>query len=460
MRLSPDTLSSVRNVQRPTYERADVTPGIVHLGLGNFHRAHQAVYVEDCLAMTPDWGIRGVSLRRPDMRDALAPQGGLYTLAVRDGAGTRARIIGSVLEVLVAREGVAPVLAALCDPATRIVSLTVTEKGYCRDGAGDLDTSHPGIAADLARPEAPVSVPGLLVEALRLRREAGLQPFTVLSCDNLPANGATLARVVGQFARLRDPALAGWIGAEVAFPSSMVDRIVPATTAEDRAGIAALSGLEDAWPVVTEPFCQWVVEDHFPAGRPDLAAAGVQFVGDVAPYEHMKLRMLNGAHSTLAYLGQIKGYETVADVMQDALLADLVAAVMAEAAGTLPLPRAELELYASSLQTRFRNPALHHKTAQIAMDGSQKLPQRLLAPLTEAHETGRPWGALATGVAGWVAYLLAADCPVEDPMGQVLSGAAAQGVEAVLDLRAVFGDLSDASWFREAVLAEVAHLRH
>ncbi|WJY21909.1 mannitol dehydrogenase family protein [Fontisubflavum oceani] len=453
MKLTPDALTRARNIQRPAYDRAHVTPGIVHLGLGNFHRAHQAVYVDECLAATPDWGIRGVSLRRPDMRDALAPQSGLYTLAVRDGAGTAARVIGSVLEVVVAGEGIGPVLAAMTDPATRIVSLTVTEKGYCRDGAGDLGQAHPAVAADLATPERPGSVPGLLVEALRARRAAGAPPFTVLSCDNLPENGAALARVVLQFAALRDTELAEWITAEVAFPSSMVDRIVPATTEADRAEIAALTGLEDAWPVVTEPFCQWVVEDRFPAGRPDLAAAGVQFVSDVAPYEHMKLRMLNGAHSTLAYLGQLRGHETVADVMGDAELAELVADVMTQSAGTLSLPQDELSAYATRLQDRFRNPALHHMTAQIAMDGSQKLPQRLLAPIAEAHAAGRPWDALATGVAGWLRYL--ERFAPEDPMADELRLAAAKGPDAVLDLRAVFGDLSDAHWFREGVLARL-----
>ncbi|RMA43831.1 mannitol dehydrogenase family protein [Rhodophyticola porphyridii] len=459
MRLSPRTLAETRNAARPAYDRARVTPGIVHLGLGNFHRAHQAVYVDDCLGATPDWGIRGVSLRRPDMRDALAPQSGLYTLAIRDGEGTRARIIGAVLDVLVATEAGGGVLAALCDPAIRIVSLTVTEKGYCRDGAGDLAVEHPAVAADLATPESPGSVPGLLVEALRRRRAAGVAPFTVLSCDNLPDNGATLARIVAQFARQRDAGLADWIAAEVAFPGSMVDRIVPATGDGDLAEIAALTGVEDAWPVVTEPFCQWVIEDRFPAGRPDLASAGVEFVDDVALYEKMKLRMLNGAHSTLAYLGHLRHHETVADVMQDAELAALVAEVMREAAGTLPLPAADLAGYAKRLQARFRNPALHHRTAQIAMDGSQKLPQRLLAPIAEAQAAGRPWAAMGRGVAGWIAYLLARDGTVEDPLAGQLRAAAAAGPETILSLRAVFGDLADARWFTDAILAEVARLR-
>lgn len=435
----------------------------MHLGVGNFHRAHQAVYVDDCLAADGSWGIRGVSLRRPDMRDALAPQDGLYTLAVKDGATTQARIVGSILDMLVATEDIGPVLAAMTDPATRIVSLTVTEKGYCHDpSTGDLDPQNAGIIADLDRLDRPSTVPGLLVEALRRRRNAGVAPFTVLSCDNLPSNGRTLGRIVGQYAALIDDALAQWIGGTIAFPSTMVDRIVPATSDADRNGIAALTGFDDAWPVVTEPYTQWVIEDVFPAGRPDFAAAGAELVADVAPFERMKLRMLNGAHSTLAYVGQLLGHETVADAMHDAALARLVAQVMDEAAATLDLPAADLAVYGRALRTRFANPALRHRTAQIAIDGSQKIPQRLLGSIRDAHAAGKEWGALATGVAAWIAFLRQG--PVDDPMANRLAALAdkhadpAGHAEAVLGMREVFGTLSDAYWFGDRIVGIVGKM--
>ncbi len=460
--LSPTTLSQVR-AALPAYDRGRVTPGIVHLGIGNFHRAHQAAYVDECLARDPTWGIRGVSLRRPDMARALAPQGGLYTLAMKDGTGTRARVIGSILDVLVAPEGMGPVLAALVDPAVRIVSLTVTEKGYCHDPAtGALDPANRFIRADLATPDAPATAPGVIVAALRLRRLQGAAPFTVLSCDNLPANGRVLRRIARDYAALVDDGLAQWIEREVAFPSTMVDRIVPATTAADRAEVAALTGLEDAWPVMTEPFSQWVIEDHFPSGRPDLAEAGAEFVPDVEPFERMKLRMLNGAHSTLAYFGQLMGHETVADAMGDAGLARLVARVMAQASATLGLPADELRRYAEALQARFLNPALKHRTAQIAMDGSQKIPQRLLGSIRDARAAGQPWDALALGVAGWIAYLRrgAADDPMADRFAALAARHTTPGghARAILALREVFGDLAGADWFETPVLAAITRL--
>ncbi|MCU4651422.1 mannitol dehydrogenase family protein [Roseibacterium sp. SDUM158016] len=459
-RLSLGTLAGTR-ARVPAYERAAVTPGIVHLGLGNFHRAHQAVFVDDCLCADPSWGIRGVSLRRPDMGRALTPQDGLYTLAVKDGDGTRARVVGSVLDVLVAPGARDAVLAALADPAIRIVSLTVTEKGYCHDPAsGDLDPGNPGIRSDLADPSAPSTAPGLLAEALRMRRAAGVAPFTVLSCDNLPSNGRTLARIVAQYAELRDADLARFIAGDVAFPSTMVDRIVPATTEADRAVVAALIGREDAWPVLTEPFSQWVIEDRFPTGRPDFAAAGAELVADVEPYERMKLRMLNGAHSTLAYFGQLLGHETVADAMGDPGLARLVARVMRQAAATLYLPGGDLARYAEALEARFRNPALKHRTGQIAMDGSQKIPQRFLDTIRHARAAGLAWDAPALGVAAWIACLRRG--PVEDPMAErfaALAGAHPDPVafaRAVLDQRDVFGDLAEAEWFGGAVTDAVA----
>ncbi len=454
MRLSPETLAQAK-VTIPGYDRRTVRPGVVHIGLGNFARAHLASYLDQVLADDPRWGLRGVSLRRPDMREALAPQSGLYTLVERDGGGASARVIGAVLDVLDRGDG----LAALTAPETAMITLTVTEKGYCRTGAGDLDLAHPDIQADLAAPETPRSVPGLLVEALRERRARNLPPVTVASLDNLPGNGAALARVVAQFAEAINPALARWIEGHVAFPSSMVDRIVPATTDQDRAEAAALTGLEEAWPVVTEPFRQWVLEDQTSGDRPDLAAVGVELVADVDVYEAMKLRMLNGAHSTLAYLGLRAGHETVADAMGDLAIAETVMDVMRQSAATVDLPARHLAGYAERLRTRFLNPALNHRLAQIAMDGSQKLPQRLLAPIAEAQAAGLPWDALAKGVAAWMGYLLDGIGPVDDPLADQLKAAAAEGAERLMDRSEVFGTLGAEPWFRARVLEALAGLQ-
>ena len=373
-----------------------------------------------------------MSLRSPDTAEALAPQDGLYTVAVRSGAGERLRVIGSVRRLLVAPDDPAALLDAMTDPAVRIVSLTVTEKGYCHDPAtGDLNPDHPDIAADLADPASPRSAPGVLVEALRRRRAAGRQPFTVLCCDNLPENGRTVGRVLAQFAGLRDPALGRWVEDAVAFPSTMVDRIVPATCDADRAAVAVRLGVSDAWPVMTEPFTQWVIEDRFGDGRPRFEDAGAELVADVAPYELMKLRLLNGSHSTLAYLGYLAGHETVSDVMADPSFVRLVQGLMdEEVTPTLRVPPgADLAGYKRSLLERFANPALKHRTWQIAMDGSQKLPQRLLGAVRDRLAAGQPVPRLALGVAAWMRYAAGTDergrpIDVRDPLAQRLRGLA------------------------------------
>jgi fructuronate reductase len=400
------------NVSRPTYDVGATRVGIVHLGIGAFHRAHQAVYLDDRLAAGErDWAICGASLRSPDTRDALAPQDGLYALAVRSGAGEGLRIVGAVRSLLVAPESPEALLRAMSNPAVRIVTLTVTEKGYCHDPAtGTLKEDHPDISADLIDPGRPRSAPGFLVEALRRRREAGVAPFTVVCCDNLPSNGRTVRTVVTRLATLQDPDLGCWVAGEVAFPSTMVDRIVPATTDADRATLAS-RGIEDAWPVVTEPFTQWVIEDHFTSGRPRLEEAGVEIVADVAPYEVMKLRLLNGSHSTLAYLGYLAGYETVSTAMADPAFARFIMAFMDEdVTPTLRMPPgADLTAYKASLIGRFTNPALQHRTWQIAMDGSQKLPQRLLGTIRDRLKSGAPVGRLALSVAAWMRYATGID---------------------------------------------------
>ncbi|TGN88342.1 mannitol dehydrogenase family protein [Bradyrhizobium yuanmingense] len=460
-------------IRRPAYDRSRVTPGIVHLGLGAFHRAHQAVVIDDCLASgSMSWGIVGASLRSPDTRDALAPQDHLYTVAVRAAQGTEHRVIGALLDSVVAREKPAALVEWMADPAIRIVSLTVTEKGYCHTPqTGDLDERHPDVVHDLNNFDAPRSAPGFIAAALARRRAQGLSPFTVLCCDNLAANGNTVQRIVTQFAALRSRELGKWIADTVAFPSTMVDRIVPETTDADRDSVASALDMRDAWPVMTEPFTQWVVEDRFTAGRPDLAAAGVELVGDVKPFELMKLRLLNASHSALAYLGYLSGYATIADTMQDPHFARLAAQVMEEAAVTLTMPAGtDLAAYRASLLKRFANPALHHRTWQIAMDGSQKLPQRLLGAMQDRLARGLPIATHALAVAGWMRYVSGVDeqgrpIDVRDPFAAEFAALAREAgpvaerlAPALLGVAKVFGPLGAEPRLREAVTAALGRL--
>jgi fructuronate reductase len=455
------------------YDRSKVTPGIVHLGVGAFHRAHVANYIDSILPTDPTWGIIGASLRRPDTRNALLEQDFLYTLFERSEGHTKARVVGSLLDVLDVNTQRSQLLETMADLRIRIVSLTVTEKGYCHDPAsGKLDASHSDIVHDLAEPDHPVSVPGLIVKALELRRAAGIAPFTVLSCDNLPNNGATTARIVIGFAALRGAGIENYIKENVAFPSTMVDRIVPATTEEDRTLVLSQTGLHDAWPVMTEPFSQWVVEDHFPAGRPALEQAGVEFVDDVAPFELMKLRMLNGSHSTLAYLGYLAGYEYVNQVIADPDFRNIAYRLMTEEAiPTLPMAEAVLHRYRDALLTRFANPALKHRTWQIAMDGSQKLPQRLLGTIRDQLAAGRSIECSALGVAAWMRYVTGVDekgqrIDVRDPMVERLSFISKEAggdpdalVDGLLKFEEIFGtDLPDNQRFRSSVLKHVGSL--
>ncbi|WP_297584055.1 mannitol dehydrogenase family protein [Devosia sp.] len=473
LRLSSQTLPKLaEGTHVPAYDRSGVTPGIVHLGIGAFHRAHMAVYVDDLLKADPSWGIVGASLRRPDTKEALEPQDGLYTIAVRDAAGTHPRVIGSILSVMDANTQREELLALMADPAIRIVSLTVTEKGYCHDPAtGELDTKHADIVHDLANPAAPKSAPGMLVEALARRKAAGVAPFTVMSCDNLPSNGETAKRIVTRFAALRDAELGDWV-AGVAFPSTMVDRIVPSTTDADRAEVSGLIGAEDAWPIMTEPFTQWVIEDHFPGGRPAFEKAGAQLVADVEPFEHMKLRMLNGSHSTMAYSGYLGGYEYIAEVMGDPAYVALIHGLMTdEAMPTLDMPGVDLGAYRDQLLERFRNPALKHRTWQIAMDGSQKLPQRLLGTIRDRLANGQGIDRLALGVAAWMRYVTGiaedgSEIDVRDPHALKMHAIAADAgddPEALFDglvaMSEIFGaDLAENAAFRTAVVGHLETL--
>jgi len=415
--------------KKPGYTPSEHGVSIVHIGVGAFHRAHQAVMTDDALAKSGgDWRITGVSLRSTEIADALNPQNGLYTLIERGPKGTEARIIGAIANVIAADPE--KTLKALCDENIRIVTLTVTEKGYGIDrAAGGPDKTHPAVKADLDNPEAPSGVLGLLVAALKYRRDADHAPFTILSCDNLPENGKLLRLGVIGFARELDADLADWIEANVAFPSSMVDRITPASTEETLAEATAQTGCEDRAAVECEPFIQWVIEDEFPQGRPEWEAGGALFVTDVAPYERMKLTMLNGSHSMMAYAGFLAGHRYVRDVMSDPALATLVKRHLVAASRVMP-PLAGIDFadYGEALVERFRNPAIAHETYQIAMDGTQKLPQRITAPALIALEEGHDMRPFAFATAAWMRYALGRKedgtiYELRDPMAEKISKA-------------------------------------
>lgn len=447
--------------------------GVVHLGLGAFFRAHGARYIARAVAASGgDWGIVGVSLRRPDQRDRLAPQGFAYAAVEMAPEGPRAEVVEVVADVLVAPEDPGAVLARMAEPAVKLVTLTVTEKGYCHEPAtGRLLRGHPDIAADLADPARPVSAPGFLVRALALRRAAGIPPFAVVCCDNLPENGATVRGVVVELARLIDPGLADWIAASVAFPATMVDRIVPATKPEDIDTVAGLIGFRDESPVLHEPFGQWVIE-RFDGPQPDLAAAGAQVVDDVGPFEMMKLRCLNGTHSALAYLGYLAGHETIAGTVADTVFARYLRHLWSEEIipGLTAPPGISLSAYADALFARYANPAIRHRTWQIAMDGSQKLPQRILGQLAEGRAAGRPMPGLTLAVAGWMRYVGGMDeggrpIEVRDPMAARLralaDGAAdpAGKVAALMSVSEVFPSaLAEDAGFRRDLTAAYAGL--
>jgi fructuronate reductase len=456
-RLDLSTLDSPpAAVETPRYDPRRIGIGIVHLGIGAFHRAHTAVFSDDALAVErADWGICGVSLRSPDVRDRLVPQDGLYTAVEKSRERTRRRIIGSVREVLFLGDERDAVRTRLIEPETRIVSLTITEKGYCHDPAtGKLNPAHPDIAHDLAHPHEPKSAIGLIAAALDARRLSHGRAFTVLCCDNLPHNGALVRGLVLAFAEMRDPSLARWIAEQASFPSTMVDRIVPATTDPDIAENDAALGLHDAAPVIHEPFKQWAIEDRFVDGRPSWERAGAQIVPDVAPFEAMKLRLLNGSHSALAYLGFLAGYECIYQVAAEpAFVAYMRRMMEHEVAPTLGVAKdADLQAYQVALVRRFANPALPHRTQQIAMDGSQKLPQRLLGTVRDNLAAGRPIDLMALAIAGWMRYVGGVDeqgreIVVADPLAVEFRriaaahrGDAAAMARGLLSIRAVFGD--------------------
>jgi len=467
-RLCRRSLSHAR-VRLPRFDPAEVAAGIVHIGLGAFVRAHVAAFNDEAMEATGDlsWGIAGVSLRSAEQKNRLVPQDCLYTAVERGPDGARARILGSLTAALHAPGDGEALAAALAAPATRIVSLTITEKGYCHDPAsGRLRPDHPDIRADLERGGTPATAPGLIVEALAARRSAGVAPFTVLCCDNLPSNGRVTRQVVSDYAALKDDALAAWIEAEVAFPSTMVDRIVPAVTDEVVAEASELVGLRDAAPVLHEPFRQWVIEDRFSAGRPRWDLAGAQMVSDVEPFELMKLRMLNGTHSAMAYLGTLAGVETVSAAITDPDIGPFVDALWREEIipTVPPPPGTDLPAYARQLRQRYENPGVRHLTAQIAMDGSQKLPQRILAPVRDRLVAGKDFARLALIVAAFLRHAQGtADdgrpLKISDPFAPLLQAAAGRAVDGPDYVRQataigpIFGDLGTADAFVAAVTA-------
>jgi fructuronate reductase len=457
-RLSLSTVDTVDASRRPRVDPRELRVGIVHLGLGAFHRAHQATFTEDAVAAAGgDWGICGVSQRSSAVIEQLAPQDGLYTVL----AEGEARVVGTERDLLFAGTQGDRVVARMADPAVRITTLTVTEKGYRHDPAtgrlrGD-DVTRADAAAGMPR-----TVVGQVVRGLQARMNAGAGPHTVLSCDNLAGNGRTLAGLVGDFLDLMaasDP-LRAWIDEHVSFPNCMVDRITPATTDADRDEARALIGLDDEGVVVTESFRQWVIEDDFRAGRPAWERAGALLVDDVTPYEVMKLRLLNGAHSTLAYLGALAGLDTIAETMARDAFATVVRRLMNDdVAPTLDVPADfDLKAYQEQLLDRFANPALRHRTVQVAMDGSQKLPQRLLGTIRDRRSAGAQprWAAFA--VAAWMRWVQTAstlDDPLAPLLRRTLAGASAADdvVRRLLGVREVFGDdLRDDTTLRDLLV--------
>ncbi|OAT23961.1 D-mannonate oxidoreductase [Buttiauxella gaviniae ATCC 51604] len=440
----------------PQYDRSKLVSRIVHLGFGAFHRAHQAVYA-DILANEhgSDWGYCEVNLIGGEQQIAdLKKQDNLYSVAEMSADAWHCRVVGVVKEAIHAQvDGLEAVFTAMTQPEVAIVSLTVTEKGYCHTPAtGTILLDHPLIAHDLANPQQPKSAPGVIVEALARRKAAGLPAFSVMSCDNMPENGHVTRNVITAYAQAIDPELAAWIETHVTFPSTMVDRIVPAATAETLEQVAKATGVADPVAIACEPFRQWVIEDNFVAGRPEWEKAGAELVKDVLPYEEMKLRMLNGSHSFLAYLGYLAGYQHISECMLDENYRRTAHALMLqEQAPTLKVQGVDLAKYADSLIARYTNPALRHRTWQIAMDGSQKLPQRWLDSIRWHLANGSKFDLLALGVAGWMRYVGGVDeqgnpIEVSDPLLSAIEQAVSASqegetrVKALLGLKTIFGE--------------------
>jgi mannitol 2-dehydrogenase len=458
----------------PTYDRRRVTPGVVHVGVGGFHRAHQAMYHDRLLNQggSPDWGICGVGVMAADeeMKEVLDAQDGLYTLVLKHSDGTyEPRVIGSIVEYLFAPDDPEAVIERMAAESTRIVSLTITEGGYnINDLTGEFDVANPDVVHDLRPGAAPRTTFGLITEALRRRRSLGLAPFTVMSCDNLQGNGHLTKRVFTDFARLRDTELGDWIESEVRFPNSMVDRITPVTTDADRAEIRERFGIDDRWPVVCEPFTQWVLEDSFTAGRPRYEDVGVQLVDQVEPYELMKLRLLNASHQAMCYFGYLAGYRLVHEAAQDPLFqAFLLGYMNEEASPTLPpVPGVDLDGYKHTLIERFSNPQVRDTIARLCAQSSDRIPKWLLPVVREQLATGGEIKRSAAVVASWARYAEGVDEqgePIEvvDRLADSLMRLARRQREdpdAFIANRDVFGNLVDDKRFVTAYRSALASL--
>jgi fructuronate reductase len=442
-------------IQRPAYDRSQLKTRMVHIGFGAFHRAHQALCSDKLAAEHgSDWGYCEVNLNSGELIQALRKQQLLYTLTEMADDSLQTRVIGVITAALHGKgDGIDAVIDALCQPDVAIVSMTVTEKGYCHQPAsGNLNPDHPDIVHDLQNPQSPCSLPGLILAAIARRRELGLPPFSVMSCDNMPENGHVTRNVIVQLAQRQDKALADYIQQQITFPSTMVDRIVPAMTDAAFDALADRLGSRDPVAVEAEPFFQWVIEDNFVSGRPAWEKAGAELVSDVLPYEEMKLRMLNGSHSFLAYLGYLAGYQHISDCMADPHFRAAARSLMVdEQAPTLRTQGVDLEAYADSLIARYENRAIKHRTYQIATDGSQKLPQRLLDSLRWHLRNNSRCELLLLGVAAWMRYVGGIDeqgQPIEirDPLKATLAETVASSeegaprVRALLGLREIFGD--------------------
>jgi mannitol 2-dehydrogenase len=447
----------------PSYDRSSITEGILHMSVGGFHRAHQALYLDDLFQKhgVRDWGVCGAGLLMGDkeMRDALNSQDCLYTVVERSGDASKARVVGSMQRYLFAPPDPEVVIEKMASPEIRIVTLTVTEKGYCVDQVtGEFDKGHPDIVHDLENPKTPVSVIGYLAEGLNRRYLKGIGPFTVLSCDNLQGNGDVVRKMVLEFTARLDPNLSEWISANCAFPNSMVDRITPVTTDGDRSMLREQYGLEDRWPVVCEPFRQWVIEDKFCTDRPNWEAVGVQMTSDVHPYEKIKIRLLNSSHSAMAYLGYLAGYRYIHEVAADQEFREFILGIMKKEVAPLldKVPGMDLSEYQQTLLTRFANPAIGDQIARIAMDGSQKFPKFMFPSVREQLERGGPIRGQCLAIAGWIRYLQGIDeqrepIKIDDPIADKLKSYAQMGgpnPRKILSISDVFGeDLPKSSIF-------------
>lgn len=472
--LNAHSLLSFQNLPRPTYDRQKASIGIVHFGVGGFHRAHQAMYLDRLMEgeNALDWGICGVGIMPADqkMRDVMQAQDCLYTLVLKNAEGEwEPRIIGSIIRYLFAPDDPEAVIETMADPDVRIVSLTVTEGGYNFDHVtGEFDGTQPDIVADLSPGAVPRTAFGLITAALSRRRARGIEPFTVMSCDNIQGNGNIAARSFTAFAALQDPSFGRWIAENVSFPNSMVDRITPVTTASDRTEISARFDIADEWPVVAEPYVQWVLEDRFPAGRPHFEAVGVQLVDNVEPYELMKLRLLNLSHQALCYFGYLAGYRFVHDVCRDPLFVDFLLAYMDDEATPtlLPVPGIDLHAYKRGLIERFSNAGVRDTVARLCSESSDRIPKWLLPVIKENLDAGRDVTISAAIVASWARYAEGRDedgepIDVVDRLKESVTAAARrQSAEplAFLENRSLFGDLINEPRFTAPYLAVLDHL--